>query len=119
MIVVGLIVGVGVISRSGEWVEAVLVVGVGVEGVGVFVLAGRGELVVGCGGWTAGSWGWGLKGCVVLRLRYWVVGLGGGGVWVVGEKLGDEIGIHCCWFDGVADGDLDGGWSGRVCLVIG
>ena len=52
VIVVGLIVGVGVgvISRSGEGVEAVLVVGVGVEGAGVFVLAGRGELVVGCGG---------------------------------------------------------------------
>ena len=59
----------------------------------------------------AGCWGWGLNGCGILRLGMvglwwcWVGGLGGGCVWVVGEKLGHEFGIHCCYLDGAVIGD--------------
>ena len=67
----------------------------------------------------------GWVGLRLLKYRLWcrIVGLGGVDVWIVGEKLGYEVGIHGCWFDGVCDGDVDGGvvdgdadggWSGRV-----
>lgn len=59
--------------------------------------------------------GWGVLRLLGYGLWCRVVGLGGVGVWVVGEELGDEIGVHDCWFDGIGDGDVDGGWSGRIC----
>ena len=55
----------------------------------------------GCGGLGLGREGW------WYGLWCWVGGLGGGCVGVVGEKLGYEVGVHCCCLE---EEEVDGGW---------